>query len=382
MTQVLHVLSGFGMGGAETWLLGQLRYLAQHPEIEVQMSFLITGSEPGDLYSEFEKYSNEIHHIQISKSLQIQEIIELRHILKSGEFDAVHLHQDYTSGLIQALLIGRLPPIVVNHFHNPRYQQDYLYNVSFRRSVMLKLGKLFCAHSSTHFIGTSWKVLESYETEKPLFSRIHKEAIYCFFDLSRFSNLQQTKPNRLESEPYNILFIGRLDSSTQLENPRNHKNSALALTIIKELIDQGVHLKFHMLGKSIHALRSHESLISRLGLEEHVIIHGIQKDIQPFLAQAHLLLFPSREEGMGMVAIEAQAAGLGVLKSDGVPDEVICIPEIVKSISLDATITEWAAAAKEILEAPAFKSHFDPSQFEKFDIEVQFQKLIDIYNDK
>jgi hypothetical protein len=85
---------------------------------------------------------------------------------------------------------------------------------------------------------------------------------------------------------------------------------------------------------------------------------------------------------MGMVAIEAQAAGLSVLKSDGVPDEVICIPKIVKSISLDASITEWAAAAKKILEAPAFKSHFNPSQFERFDIEMQFQKLIDIYNDK
>jgi glycosyltransferase involved in cell wall biosynthesis len=382
MTRVLHVLDGFGMGGAETWLLGQLRYLERHPEIELQMSFLLTGTEPGFLYSEFEKFSHGIHQIRISKNLKLREVKDMRHILKSGGFDAIHFHQDYTSGLIQALLVGRLPAVVVAHFHNPKYQQDFIYDVSLRRSIMLKLGKLFCAQFSTHFIGTSWKILDTYDTKKPLFSKIHKEAIYCFFDLSRFSDIDQTKRPGSNSNHYNVLFIGRLDSSTDFDNPGNHKNSALALSIIKELIDQGLKVKFDMVGKSDHALKKHERLISQLSLEGQVQIHGIKKEIEPFLEKANLLLFPSREEGMGMVAIEAQAAGLPVLKSDGVPDEVICIQKSVNSISLHATIEEWAKAARELLELASPTSRVDRRQFEKFDIEVQFPKLIDIYNGK
>ncbi len=59
------------------------------------------------------------------------------------------------------------------------------------------------------------------------------------------------------------------------------------------------------------------------GLMDSVLFPGIQKDIQGWLSSFDLFLFPSRFEGLSVVAMEAQANGVPVLASEGViPDEV------------------------------------------------------------
>jgi glycosyltransferase involved in cell wall biosynthesis len=63
-----------------------------------------------------------------------------------------------------------------------------------------------------------------------------------------------------------------------------------------------------------------------------------------------LLLFPSSAEGLGMVAVEAQAAGLPVLASSGVPPAVAVVPGMVELAALDRPPAEWARRALTILE--------------------------------
>jgi len=57
-----------------------------------------------------------------------------------------------------------------------------------------------------------------------------------------------------------------------------------------------------------------------LGLEGRVFFHGFQDDLESWYRQAHLFLFPSRCESLGLVAVDAMAYGVPCLgiKSDGV----------------------------------------------------------------
>jgi glycosyltransferase involved in cell wall biosynthesis len=70
------------------------------------------------------------------------------------------------------------------------------------------------------------------------------------------------------------------------------------------------------------------------------------------MGAADALLFPSRAEGLGMVAVEAQAAGIPVLASTEVPRECVVIPEIVTFERLDMGVSAWADRLLRLMDAP------------------------------
>ena len=55
-----------------------------------------------------------------------------------------------------------------------------------------------------------------------------------------------------------------------------------------------------------------------------------------------IFLFPSRGEGLGMAAVEAQAAGLPVLAADTVPRECVVVSELVKFLKVEDGEKQWA----------------------------------------
>src|SRR5262249_44085158 len=58
-----------------------------------------------------------------------------------------------------------------------------------------------------------------------------------------------------------------------------------------------------------------EALARELGLQDRVIFAGLRKDIARLLSAVDLFVFPSVTEGFGLVAVEAQAAGVPVAAS-------------------------------------------------------------------
>jgi glycosyltransferase involved in cell wall biosynthesis len=67
---------------------------------------------------------------------------------------------------------------------------------------------------------------------------------------------------------------------------------------------------------------------------------------------ADVMVFPRLEEpkeGLGLVVVEAQGAGLPTLTSFGVLDDAIVLPELVRRIPLASGPAAWAREALTIL---------------------------------
>ncbi len=90
--------------------------------------------------------------------------------------------------------------------------------------------------------------------------------------------------------------------------------------------------------------RKLKKLVENLGLRESVIFTGVQMDIQGWLSSFDLFLFPSKFEGLSVVAMEAQANGIPVYGSKGVIPEEVVVNDNFVTLNLNTGAAKWAEA--------------------------------------
>ena len=85
-----------------------------------------------------------------------------------------------------------------------------------------------------------------------------------------------------------------------------------------------------------------EAEIIKYGLEESVVFAGVRSDVQRLYHAMDVFVFPSLYEGLGIVVIEAQAAGLPCCISSSVPKEAILTTKLAQQRPLRDGAKVWA----------------------------------------
>ena len=344
--RVLQVVDTLGMGGAETWLMEVLRLWSKTGAC--QLDFLVTSGQRGIFDDDAVELGAKIHYVPYTRAHLPRFAQEFRRLLRKGRYDAIHDHQDYASGWHFFMGAGSLPPVRVTHVHNPAYQICNNYGVTPGRRVTARLGKALVARYASHIAGTSRQVIGEYGFDAPVFSRIPKTTLHCGFDTARF--LIDREPARAAihqalgwpQDAKIALFAGRIDQSPDPDHPQTHKNAAFAVNVAIAAAKRDDRVRLLLAGTPSPAVLVLEKRIAEAGLAGRIVFAGIRRDIERLMVSSDVLLFPSRGEGLGMVAVEAQAAGLPVLASTAVPRECMIIPELVRFRDLAAGPDAWA----------------------------------------
>ena len=83
-------------------------------------------------------------------------------------------------------------------------------------------------------------------------------------------------------------------------------------------------------------------------MTDKIMLLGMQKNVAPLLWASDIFILPSLFEGLPFVIVEAQAAGLPSIVSDGVIPSVADVTDQVFSINLSASDTEWSDLIRQI----------------------------------
>ncbi|WP_205508575.1 glycosyltransferase [Longitalea arenae] len=368
--KVLHIIDGFGTGGAETWLLQVARYAQAHPELGLSVDFLATGGEPAVFDEEVLKTGSKIFYLKYSLGKLFSFRKSFTEILKKEKYTAIHDHQDFVSGWHFLSAIGFLPAVRISHLHNPyNFIRNYVTTPS--RWFSFRMGRLLMVLLCTGITGTSNAVMNEYGYHKWPYRKKRIDPVYCGFDVNLFKYNGDAKAGLCKelgwSEDTRVgVFIGRIDSENN-DVSRNQKNPAFALDVAKEVVRQNKNWNFIFAGLKGVVGSQMEEEVEKTGLSGRIKFLGVRKDVPSLLSASDVLIFPSLWEGLGMIAVEAQATGLPVFASDALPREAIIIKELVNTESLSKSVTEWALELLNITQnagnRPSANSFINDSPF-------------------
>ncbi len=187
-------------------------------------------------------------------------------------------------------------------------------------------------------------------------------------DIMRFTNVNNSKDEirrrlNIPTNAFVLITVGRLIEE---------KNPMFSIEVFNQLFAQN-HLGY-MLFIGDGVLRDAiDNKMKEYGLESRYQILSNRSDVPELLRAADLFLFPSKYEGLGIAAIEAQIAGLRCVISDVVPKEAF-ISEKAIPLSIEAPIDEWI----KVICDPSI-TNTPTGDRESFDMNKVIRRLESIY---
>ncbi len=278
----------------------------------------------------------------------------------NGEFEAVHIHAPYMACLIAPKAKRHGIKKVAVHCHSTVYS---LNSGNAQRNRLLNIPTKFMA-TKLFACGKNAGEFWYKNSDFTVIPNAINCAEYAFDDEKRMAKREELS---ITDDQLVIGHIGMTGIKV-----KNHPYLLHVFAKIKE-----THPNAILLLVGAEPTDELQELSKELKIEESVRFLGRRKDVPELLSAMDLFVFPSFKEGLPVSVVEAQAAGLPVLMSDTVTDEV-CITDSVKCLSIDSDPSVWVQQAENmpvIERATAYETVKNSG----WDIYDCAKKLIDFY---
>lgn len=202
--------------------------------------------------------------------------------------------------------------------------------------------------------------------------------MYCGIDIEPFrKKVDRPKIRRELGIPLDAFVVGHVGRFVE------QKNHSFLLEIAAHVIKNSKDAYFLLIGDG-PLCPVMEKKAKDLNIKEKVIFTGVRQDVPDLMLGAFdLILFPSLHEGLGIVLIEAQAAGLHCILSDVIPKEVDICKDLITRLNLTLPITLWAdniLRMKYQIYRTKRNKYLDILERSPFNIVNITNRLLEIYN--
>lgn len=272
---------------------------------KIQFDFVVPHNDMANYHQEITELGGRVHWYQGSVWNYLQVNRFLDKVLRKYPYQIIHYHATSIWGA--SLRSGHQHQIThrIMHSHNAQFSstkikglRNQLFSTVMRRYAT---NYVACSQAAgrTVFGSSSFQVLNNVIDSR----RYH-------FDIKKREKLR--KLLGIGRETLLVGQVGRLDKS---------KNQQFTVKIIKNLLDQSIDVHLLLIGEGAD-LGVLKEQINMLGMNDAVTILGQRDDVNELYNALDLLCMPSLYEGLPMTGVEAQCAGLPVMFSDQVTEEV------------------------------------------------------------
>lgn len=363
MIRVLHSVSNMDRAGIETMIMNYYRYMDR---TKVQFDFLCNKSKPGAYDEEIQKLGGRIFKspgLNPIKWFKYEKMLT-KLLNENPEIKVVHSHNGAFS--LQAQKTAKKNGIKnrIVHVHGTK--------IDFNLKLPLKLiYKSFLKFTSNYYWGCGVEAVRYYFGDKIIKNndyRIIRNAI----EINKFLYNEEIR-NKLRKQ-YDLEGKFVIGNVARFMKQKNH---VFTLNLFKVVLEKNPNAVLMLLGDG-ELQDEMKQLAKKLGVENSVMFMGNVNNVNEMYQAMDIFLLPSLFEGLPVVGIEAQTAGLKCVMSDTITDEV-SITKNVKFLNLKKdSLNEWA---NEIL----CDINYDRKNMKKeiidagYSIEDEAKKLQEIY---
>lgn len=364
--RVLHVVGSMNRAGTETMLMNIYRNIDRE---KIQFDFISYDQEEAHYDKEIKSLGGKI--IKLSSTTSVKELVNA--IKENGPYNVVHAHTLFNSGI--AMLAAKKCGIKtrIAHAHTTLDNSSSMVRKIYINSMRYLINKY-----STQTLACSK------EAGKYLFGEreINKEKYQYFPNLINYEVLLEKPTKEIEAFKQREgldkgIVIGHIGTF------KKSKNQKFLLEICRHMNEQNIDAKLLLVGDGVLRYEL-ENLAKEYKIIDKVKFIGVREDINVMLYSMDVFVFPSIFEGLGLVLLEAQAAGLPCIVSEAIQPEADLGLNLFTNLRLDDGVEIWAkhimkSVNKKEISVDKVSRAFEEKEYSK---DRCISKLMKIYNIK
>lgn len=342
--RVLHIMSSYG-GGISTFINN---IASEIYKLGIVFDVVTYGECPPSFIESIQRTGGDVYQLKNPKKEGWKQFSQsLSRVLRLYDYNTIHCHISGFRSIAYKLIVDRYTNAnFIIHAHH--YVDESKINIPQR--LLHYLNQQINQSLSEVYVGSSRQAVQSlfgYNINKDDIVVIPnsinpKDFMYDELTWSHHRN-KYRRQYGIDKDTILVGQIGRLDPV---------KNHQLTLKIASLAKDRKLAMKFIFAGAG--DLEDHlRNEIASKNLEDYVQLIGRISPINELYPALDVLIFPSFSEGLGTTAIESQAAGLAVVLSNTIPNEVELNINLTKRLSLEDEAEKWLS---ELLKASQVKA--------------------------
>lgn len=371
--RVLHVVGNMGIGGIETLIMNIYRNIDRD---KVQFDFLIHNPTEGEYADEIKKLGGHIYRMPVLRDktrTYYWRYFEYKRALKKfflehQEIKVLHGHMTNTASIYMpiAMKYGNVK-CLITHSHQTEATpglSGIVTNILQKNIEKIATDYFACSKEAAKWIYSPALINE--EKVKIISNGVDVNKYH-------YNDIEQKKL-KLQMKYNGKIVIGNVARFKEV------KNHTFLIDIFAELHKLNPDTVLLLIGQG-ELEKDVKKKVMSLGLSDSVDFLGARNDVPMLLKIFDIFLLPSLSEGLPLVGIEAQAAGLPVLAADTVTKE-LNITGNVEFLSLEKPAKFWAQRVLDIVNNFSRKDMTEAVRLAGYDIKETAKWLQKFYLEK